>query len=195
MFYESKLDVTKKWYFGNNRSKNLTLHMPAWNTPLFLTSNFNYAKEYADYGVYILTLDKTVNLNICDFNKKTDVSKLHWPKIVVDAIKNGRNDLNSIAYDMYILAYQTNNRLMYIQNTVEWRNAALYFKNKSNDIFNYANADSVWGSEQDHKFLLQMWKDIYDAKFNGFMHTEFGNLVLAVFNVDCLDKISAKPIK
>jgi len=39
-----------------------------------------------------------------------------------------------------------------------------------------------------------MWKDIYDAGFDGFTHIEFGNKVLAIFNFHCIDKISIRPI-
>ena len=40
-----------------------------------------------------------------------------------------------------------------------------------------------------------MWKDIYDAGFDGFTHIEFGNKVLALFDLKCIDKISIKPVK
>jgi hypothetical protein len=53
---------------------------------------------------------------------------------------------------------------------------------------------SIWGTEKDHQFLLQMWKDIFDAKFNGFMHHEFGKKIIAIFTFKCIDKISVKPI-
>jgi hypothetical protein len=39
-----------------------------------------------------------------------------------------------------------------------------------------------------------MWKDIFDAKFNGFMHHEFGKKIIALFTFKCIDKISIKPI-
>ena len=92
------------------------------------------------------------------------------------------NDLNSIAYDMYILAYNTGDALMYIEDNAQWMQAAEHFKKKSKNIFvNVDITSSVWGSEKDHQFLLQMWKDIYDAGFDGFMHVEFNNEVLAIF--------------
>jgi hypothetical protein len=53
---------------------------------------------------------------------------------------------------------------------------------------------SIWGTEKDHQFLLQMWKDIFDAKFNGFMHHEFYKEIIAIFTFKCIDKISVKPI-
>jgi hypothetical protein len=53
---------------------------------------------------------------------------------------------------------------------------------------------SIWGTEKDHQFLLQMWKDIFDAKFNGFMHHEFGKEIIAIFTFKCIDKISVKPV-
>ena len=39
-----------------------------------------------------------------------------------------------------------------------------------------------------------MWKDIYDAGFDGFTHTEFGSKVLSIFNFHCIEKISINPI-
>ena len=39
-----------------------------------------------------------------------------------------------------------------------------------------------------------MWKDIYDAGFDGFTHLEFGKKILALFDFKCMDKISIKPI-
>ena len=40
-----------------------------------------------------------------------------------------------------------------------------------------------------------MWKDIYDAGFDGFTHFEFGKKILALFDFKCMDKISIKPTK
>ena len=80
---------------------------PSWNAPFFLTTSYEYAKEYSDYGVYKIELSNEKNLNILDFNNSAEVNKLKWPKIVVDKIREGKNDLNSIAYDMYILAFGT----------------------------------------------------------------------------------------
>lgn len=51
---ESKIDTSRVWYFGNNRTKNLRLSPPKWYAPFFLTTDYNYAREYADYGVYTI---------------------------------------------------------------------------------------------------------------------------------------------
>ena len=192
---ESTLDKNTTWYFGNNRRKNLKLKPPKWYAPFFLTSSYEYAQDYADYGVYTITLKGEINSRILDFNKPSDAKKLKWPKVVVDKIREGKNDLNSIAYDLYILAFDTNGSLMYIDRSIEWMKAAEYFKQKSKNIFiNVELGSSVWGSEKDHQFLLQMWKDIYDAGFDGFTHTEFGSKVLSIFNFHCIEKISINPI-
>lgn len=132
---ESKIDVSKKWYFGNNRSENLKLSRPAWYAPFFLTTNYQYAEDYADYGVYSIDLKPEVKSKILDFNSKAEVAKLKWPRCLVDKIQAGQNDLNSLAYDMYILAYNTGNELMYIDDSTEWKKAASYFKSKSVGIF------------------------------------------------------------
>jgi hypothetical protein len=47
----------------------------------------------------------------------TEVNKLNWPKILVDTIKNGNNDLNSIAYDLYDLAHNDGQNLTYINDS------------------------------------------------------------------------------
>ena len=39
-----------------------------------------------------------------------------------------------------------------------------------------------------------MWKDIHDAGFDGFIHEEFGQKILALFDLRCIGKISPKPI-
>ena len=39
-----------------------------------------------------------------------------------------------------------------------------------------------------------MWKDIYDAGFDGFTHVEFGKKILALFDFKCMDKISIQPV-
>jgi hypothetical protein len=53
---ESSLNIKAKWYFGNNRTRNLRLSPPAWYAPFFLTTNYNYAENYSDYGVYAIDL-------------------------------------------------------------------------------------------------------------------------------------------
>ena len=50
-FNESRIDVNKIWYFGNNRAKNLKISPPQWYAPFFLTTNYSYAEEYSDYEV------------------------------------------------------------------------------------------------------------------------------------------------
>lgn len=69
-----------------------------------MTTSIEYAQEYSDYGVYAIVLKNEIDSNILDFNSSIDVKKLHWPKVLVDKIREGKNDLNSIGYDMYILA-------------------------------------------------------------------------------------------
>ena len=194
---ESSLDSSLIWYFGNNRCKNLRVTKPNWNKPFFLTTDYSYAEDYADYGVYKIELANEKDLNILDFYNKEEVQKLNWPKILVDKILEGKNDLNSIAYDLYLLANGNANELMYIQNNAEWLDVALNFQDRSEGIFKLADKKTVWGNEKefpDHRFILQMWKDIYDAGFDGFTHIEFGRKVLALFSLKCIEKISINPI-
>lgn len=192
---ESSLNKKSNWYFGNNRSKNLRLSPPKWDAPFFLTTSYKYAEDYSDYGVYKIELANQKDLNILDFNNEKEVQKLCWPEVLVDKIIKGRNDLNSLAYDLYLLANgEDKTRLMYIQDSDEWLDVAIWFKDRSKDIFKLASLRGTWGSEKDHQFLLQMWKDIYDAGFDGFTHQEFGHKILALFDLNCIDKISVKPI-
>lgn len=192
---ESRIDLKNIWYFGNNRKKDLKLQHPKWYSPLFLTSSFEYAEQYSDYGVYAIQLKAETSLKILDFSKSNETRRLKWPKILIDKIKEGNNDLNSIAYDMYILAYNQHGQLMYIEDNDQWRQAAEYFKKKSSHIFiNVEITSSFWGTEKDHEFLLQMWKDIYDAGFDGFTHVEFQSKIMALFNFNCIDRVSIKPV-
>ena len=152
---EKSLDIKSTWYFGNNRSRNLRIARPSWNRPFFLTTSYQYAENYADYGVYKIELTNEKDLNILDFNDNNEVARLNWPKVLVDKIKDGKNDLNSIAYDLHILAFNTGKELMHIDNSPKWQNTANYFKDKSKGIFKrIARSESIWGSEKDHQFLL-----------------------------------------
>ena len=192
---ESSLDKKSNWYFGNNRAKNLRLSPPKWDAPFFLTTSYKYAEDYSDYGVYKIELANQRDLNILDFSNKEEVQKLGWPEVLVNKIIEGRNDLNSLAYDLYLLASGSIDSLMYIEDTDEWLDAAFWFQDRSEDIFKLVKSKGVWGSEKDHQFLLQMWKDIYDAGFAGFTHQEFGHKILALFDLKCIEKISIKPVE
>ena len=191
--FESKIDLTQQWYFGNNRTKNLKLSKPQWYAPFFLTTSYEYAEKYSDYGVYTIILKNEAKSKILDFNKDSDVKKLHWPKELIDDIRTGKSDLNGIAYDMYVLAGYGHSPEVFDKS---WRlsDAAYDFDVRSKHILRIVPKHATWASEKDHRFLLQMWKDIYDAGFDGFTHMEFGNKILAIFNFHCIDKISIKPI-
>ena len=191
---ESSLDKKANWYFGNNRAKNLRLSPPKWDAPFFLTTSYKYAEDYSDYGVYKIELANQRDFNILDFNNEKEVQKLGWPEVLVDKILKGRNDLNSLAYDLYLLASGSTDDLMYIEDNDEWLDAAIWFQDRSEDIFKLVKSKGIWGSEKDHQFLLQMWKDIYDAGFDGFTHQEFGHKILALFDLKYIDKISVKPV-
>lgn len=191
---ESAVKAEETWYFGNNRSKNLKIAKPSWDAPFFLTTSYEYAEDYSDYGVYKIELVDQRDLNILDFNNEEEVQKLGWPEVLVDKILEGRSDLNSLAYDLYLLASGSTDGLMYIEDTDEWLDAAIWFQDRSEDIFKLVRSKSIWGSEKDHQFLLQMWKDIYDAGFAGFTHQEFGHKILALFDLKCIEKISTSPV-
>lgn len=79
---ESRIELKQKWYFGNNRAKNLRLSPPQWYAPFFLTTDYDYAEIYSDYGVYSINLESESNLNILNFSKPSEVKKLKWPKIL-----------------------------------------------------------------------------------------------------------------
>lgn len=191
---ETELEAEEQWYFGNNRSKNLKIAKPSWDAPFFLTTSYEYAKDYSDYGVYKIELADQRDLNILDFNNEEEVQKLRWPEVLVDKILEGVNDLNSLAYDLYLLASGSTDDLLYIKDTDEWLDAAIWFQDRSEDIFKLVKSKGIWGSEKDHQFLLQMWKDIYDVGFAGFTHQEFGHKILALFDLKCIEKISTSPV-
>ena len=190
---ESQINLQNRWYFGNNRSKNLKVSPPKWYAPFFLTTDYKYAEEYSDYGVYTITLKSEAKSKILDFSKDSEVKKLKWPKELIDDIRTGKSDLNGIAYDMYILAGHRHSQEVFDRS---WylSDAAYDFDMRSENIFDIVPKRANWASEKDHRFVLQMWKDIYDAGFDGFTHTEFGHIILAIFNFHCIDKISIQPI-
>lgn len=194
MIAESRIDTTKAWYFGNNRAKNLKLAPPKWYAPLFMTTDYKYAEDYADYGVYTITLKSEAKSKILDFSKDSEVKKLKWPKALIDDIRTGKSDLNGIAYDMYILAGHGHSQEVFDKS---WylSDAAYDFDVRSKNIFGIVPKNASWAREKDHRFVLQMWKDIHDAGFDGFTHFEFGKRILALFDFKCMDKISIKPVK
>lgn len=79
----------RTWYFGNNRSKNLRIVKPSWDAPFFLTTSYEYAQDYSDYGVYKLELSAEQDLNILDFKNAAEVQKLKWPNVLVSKILEG----------------------------------------------------------------------------------------------------------
>ena len=188
---ESKIDTDKTWYLGNNYKKNFKVVQPAWNKPFFLTTDIKYAKEYSDYGVYKVTLKDAITSEICDFSNSAEVKKLNWPIQLIKQINTGKTDLNSIAYDLYLVEHNETNKLYTIKNDVAWKKVITYFaKVKMPPI----KIHSQWLDEKDYKYLLKMWADIYNKGFNGFTHDEFGNKIIALFEIDLLDKISNEKI-
>lgn len=191
---ESQINLKNKWYFGNNRSKNLHVSPPKWYAPFFLTTDYKYAEEYSDYGVYEIILKNEVKSKILDFNNDIDVKNLNWHQKLIDEIRKGKSDLNALAYDLYIILGLTGGQLWRLTHGPTWTTIARDFNSRSIGIEKLIPANSPWGKEKDHRFVLQMWKDIYDAGFDGFTHTEFGHTILAIFNFNCINKISIQPV-
>ena len=150
---ESSLDKTSILYFGNNRAKNLKLSPPKWYSPFFLTTDYSYAEEYSDYGVYTITLKGEAKSKILDFDKDSDVKKLKWPKELINDIRTGKSDLNGIAYDMYILAGHGHSQEVFDKS---WylSDAAYDFDVRSENIFDIVPKHASWASEKDHRFIL-----------------------------------------
>lgn len=153
MIAESRIDTTKAWYFGNNRAKNLKLAPPKWYAPLFMTTDYKYAEDYADYGVYTITLKSEAKSKILDFSKDSEVKKLKWPKALIDDIRTGKSDLNGIAYDMYILAGHGHSQEVFDKS---WylSDAAYDFDVRSKNIFGIVPKNASWAREKDHRFVL-----------------------------------------
>lgn len=192
MLKEAFINIKQIWFLGNNRAKNLRIVQPAWNYPFFLTTDFEYAKDYADYGVYKVILNDSVKSEILDFSNNKDIKKLNWPKLLINQIQSGKSDLNSIAFDLYSLIYG-DGRLYRIQKTKEWLEIAKLFAKKSKKPFINIK-HSHWQDDKDNLFVLTMWRDIFEAGFNGFIQKEFNHQILALFSIDCIDKISINKI-
>ena len=150
---ESHIDVKAKWFFGNNRAKNLRLSPPHWYAPFFLTTDYKYAEEYSDYGVYTITQKSEARSKILDFDKDSDVKKLKWPRELINDIRAGKSDLNGIAYDMYILAGYGHSREVFDKS---WylSDTAYDFDVRSENIFDIVPKHASWASEKDHRFVL-----------------------------------------
>lgn len=138
MTNESKIDLSRVWYLGNNRHPNLHIVRPAFDAPLFLTDDKGYAFDYADYGVWKVNLDNEKTSKILDFSNDTDVKKLKWNPTLVSQIQSGKTDLNSIAaglYNLFLASRSTTSQdkvkyLRYIspvENTPEWIDVANEF--------------------------------------------------------------------
>lgn len=195
MTNEAKVDGKKVWYLGNNTdSKDLRIVQPSWNKPFFMTTDFDYAEWYQDHGVYKVILNDSMTTQVLDFGNASDVKKLKWPKVLIAQIQSGKSDLNAVAYEMHCLVENPYEKLQYISDTPEWRKAAAAFLKKAQQPISSVKR-SHWQDEPDYKFLLCMWRDIYEAGFSGFTHVEFGHQVLALFSIDAIDKISATKVK
>ena len=153
MVCESRIDTSRNWYFGNNRAKNLRVSPPKWYAPFFLTTDYKYAEEYSDYGVYTVSLKGEAKSKILDFDKDSDVKKLKWPKALIDDIRTGKSDLNGIAYDMYILAGYGHSQEVFDKS---WRlsDAAYDFDERSESIFDIVPKNASWARDKYHRFLL-----------------------------------------
>lgn len=191
---EAVVDVDKIWYLGNNRAKNLRLAQPSWDAPFFLTDNVKYARDYSDYGIYKVILKGEASSSILDFNDAADVNKLRWPEVLIKEIQTGKHDLNSLAYDLYELSRGNIDKLYAIQPTLEWKSAAAMFASKAMKRQTIARARSRWADESDYAFLLEMWKDIQLAGFNGFTHVEFNSRIIALFSIAQIDKVCLQKI-
>lgn len=176
------------WYHGANENEKFKLRRPAWNRPFFLTDDIEYAAEYSDYGVYAITITDDPEQNILDFDNAADVQKLGWPQVVIDKIRQGKSDLNAIAYDMWILVNDPAQELLQIDDTVEWQAAAEWFEDNKDDILKVTSR-SHWQDDRDNQYVLKMWSDIARAGFSGFIHTEFGHRVLALFDIADIAKV------
>lgn len=195
MINESHLDISKHWYLGNNRGKDLKISRPAWNAPFFLTTSKEYAKDYADYGVWEVVLKNEANSSkILDFSKPSDVSKLKWPKKLIEQINTGTSDLNAIAYDLWLLLNDPAKELLQIENNEEWLDVAMFIDAECDRALPSTAFRSHWQDDADYKYLLRFWADIYEAGFDGFTHVEFGNQVLALFSIKFIDKISVNRV-
>lgn len=75
---------------------------------------------------------------------------MKWPVLLISTIKSGKSDLNSIAYDLYKIAFKTGEKISYIQDNDAWKDVASYFKSRSNTILRNIHSTSNWGSEKDH---------------------------------------------
>lgn len=197
MTNEAKVDGKKVWYLGNNRAKNLKIVQPSWDAPFFLTDNFSYAEDYSDYGVWKVILNDSVKNQLLDFAKDSDCKKLRWSPELINLIRSGEHDLNSIAYDLYMISrHQIDHLYVINKHSVGcWIDTASQFAEKTRTRKSRAKAHSHWADEPDYDFLLEMWRDIAEAGFAGFTHSEFNNKIIALYKIDAIDKISAEPVK
>lgn len=185
---ESLIKNAITWYHGANEREQFKLRKPNWNRPFFLTNDISYANEYSDYGVYEIMIADAPRQDILDFDTDKDANKLGWPKVLIDKIRQGKSDLNAIAYDMWILVNDPAQELLQIDDTIEWQAAAEWFEDNKDDILEVTSR-SHWQDDKDNQYVLKMWSDIARAGFSGFTHNEFGHRVLALFDIVDIAKV------
>lgn len=83
--------------------------------------------------------------------------------------------------------------LYQIKKTAEWEAASKEFAKKAAKPIKGVTY-SHWQDDSDNAFVLAMWRDIAEAGFKGFTHTEYGHQILALFTIDAIDKISAERV-
>ena len=195
---ESEIDKSKTWYVGNNRSKNFSISPPVWWWPFYLTTDKDYADMYADYGIYIVTIQD--DLNILDFKNNSELNSLKLDRILSEWLKRPDYDLNYSLYELFRLAKDNNIDLTTLdaERRSEWVKYANDFMKRMIADRKFINQKMKFKSrivEGDEWFLLYMYYLMNEAGFDGFTRLENGqHEILAIFNVKSLDKISASKI-
>lgn len=208
---------TSKIYFHGSLDKNITrLNAPSWKHPFCVTTDLEYAMDYAKefqeiFGktissnpkegvVYAMTINDS-SLNIFDFQNNSDVNKLKgkWPSVMVKAFKSnkyGNSDPLSEITDM-ILSYewQEDRSKITAFNVLKKRlESELGIKISGQELEN----DSSLKYKLRFSFRNLLLKDIQDLGYDGYRASETQNNstenAFVLINLKDIDKIIPYPI-
>ena len=197
IFNETELNKDDIWYVGNNRSKNFHISPPEWWWPFYLTKDQSYAKAYADYGVYKITIQD--NLNILDFTNDVELNQLNLPEILVEQIRKPNLDLNYTLYELCRLVSNPKIKLQTLDETRkrEWYDCGKTLFDEMKSSIEFRNQIPKFRSkieQKDEWFLFFLYFKMMKVGFDGFQRFEFNHKILAIFHLNSLDLISAEKI-
>jgi len=174
--YLNESTTNNIWYHGSNKSfntfkiKNGTLFDASYQSPIFLTSNKDFAKHYAGHHTPFIYTVQVITNNIMDFKQLPTSYDLY--------MYNEKNKINNINQKYYVIG---NNLFNFIE-----------------DKFPNDNIDKLYNNllDNDYSSVEQTW--VYDwlklNNYDGAFITETNELNLLIFDDSKLNIIKTETL-